>query len=99
MHSKISIMVFIGSMDVTTLYDIKRRYYNDSKDELLEELHELIPDEKICKQRSKEINILVELDQYYDGAKIMLDMKDMFELPGDFSALEKVVQAVRFCIW
>lgn len=81
-------------MNVTTLYDLKQRYFDNSKDKLLEELPELIKDEAICRLRSQEINILVELDQYHDGAKIMLDMRNMFELPGDFSDLEKVVQAV-----
>ena len=79
---------------MTTLYELKSRYFKGSKDQLLAELPDLITDSEICRQRSEEINISVELDQYYEGAKLMLDMKDMFDLPGDFSDLQKVVQAV-----
>lgn len=81
-------------MDVTALTKLKMKYFNGSKDELLQELPDLVRDPDIRKRRKAEINILVELDQYYEGAQIMLKMKKMFLLKGDFTDLEKIVKAV-----
>lgn len=81
-------------MDVTALTKLKQTYFGGNKDNLLRELSDFVSDAETCKKRKNEINILVELDQYHDGAQIMLHMRDVFNLEGDFSDLEKVAQAV-----
>lgn len=81
-------------MDVTALNKLKLTHFGNNKDRLLHELGDLVSNPETCQRRREEINILVELDQYYEGTQIMLEMRDMFKIGGDFSDLEKVKQAV-----
>ena len=61
---------------------------------LLDNLNIMIPEKETCEQRRKQIRICTELGQYYDGADALLKLKEMFQLTGEFSDIEKLAEGV-----
>ena len=85
---------FTGSLSVSSLRDMEKDYFGGSIDNLLHHLEIMIPDEVICEERRKQIKTCAELKQYYDGADALLKLKEMFQLTGEFSDIEKLAKGV-----
>ena len=83
-----------GTITIAQLESLKQRYFGNSVNELLKELQEMLDDEKTFASRKHQIKICSNLSQYHDGASVMLQMRDLFDLSGDFSVLEKILQSV-----
>jgi len=79
------------------LEKLKKEYFGSSLDKLKEELDNML-DANSLAQRRKQIDLCANLDQYHNGAEVMLKLRDMYKLKGDFSDLEKVVQSVSLTL-
>jgi len=54
----------------------------------------MILNNEVCKERTQQINICVELEKYHSGAVALLDIKKMFKLSGNFSNIESLAGKV-----
>ena len=69
-------------------------YFGNDRAKLYSEL-EIMLGMKNFELRKVQIEICANLNQYHEGAQVMLKMKDWFELKGDFSDIEKIINSVR----
>ena len=83
-------------MNVDDLKKLQKNYFNSGsgKEEMLEHLPSMIQEPEILKDRLEQLAICAELDQYYDGAAALLEIKDMFQMRGNFSGIESLLKTV-----
>jgi len=75
------------------LDSILKRHFSGSLEKFLEELKNMI-EKKIFSTRKRQIELFPHLDQFHSGARIMLIMKQLFCLTGDFSTIERILDSV-----
>ena len=90
----LDVLITSGTIDVKSLETLLTNHFEGNKNEFLKHLEIMIDDPRTREERSTQINICIELENYYAGANALLSMKESFQLTGDFSALEKLAQAV-----
>lgn len=83
-----------GTMNIAALDDLKAKYFGNDMQRFLDELKFML-DGRILEERKVQINLCANLNQYHKGATVMLDMKNIFKLTGDFTDMEKLVHSVR----
>ena len=71
-------------------------YFDNDHAKLYSELAIML-DQKTFELRKVQIDICANLNQYHEGAQVMLDLKKLFMLTGDFSDIEKIIKSVRMC--
>lgn len=54
---------------------------------------------ELCQERQKQAEICIDLQQYRQGAKVMLHMKKLFNLQGDFTDMEQIIASVSLWSW
>lgn len=75
------------------LRDLMKHYFDDVKEAFLKELKHML-DTATYGIREVQIDICVDLHQFQKGAQVMLEMKVLFKLTGDFSDMEKLLESV-----
>ena len=88
--------VHVGSVSLNKLQKLIWRFFEGSRQQLTNELSYMLMDRKVLAERITQIEICADLDQYHNGAEVMMDMKSLFNLTGDFSAMEKILQSVCY---
>lgn len=84
-----------GEIDTERLKKLTAKYFNGDQTDLLREMENMLPTQ-IYQERRKQIEICTDLEQYYEGARVMLELKEEFGLSGDFSDMEKIMASVTF---
>jgi len=54
----------------------------------------MILNDEVCNERTQQIDICVELEKYHSGAEALLAIKEMFNLSGNFSNIQRLVRKV-----
>ncbi|XP_067936897.1 E3 ubiquitin-protein ligase rnf213-alpha-like [Watersipora subatra] len=81
-----------GSLSIQKLQLVLKTYFSGDKSKLVNELAEELEDH-VLKTRKQQLEICADLGQYHRGAEIILQLKKQFELTGDFTAVEKILQS------
>ena len=84
-----------GEIDTERLRKLTAKYFNGDQTDLLREMENMLPTQ-IYQERRKQIEICTDLEQYHEGARVMLELKEEFGLSGDFSDMEKIMASVTF---
>ena len=82
-----------GTLSVKELGDATRSYFDDNVTELIKELDNMLPKAKSVERR-RQILLCSQLDQYTEGAKVILELKSEFQLTGNFSDMDKILESV-----
>lgn len=56
---------------------------------------------EVFAERKGQIKMCANLEQYHTGARVLLDLKEQFNITGDFSDIEKITNLVSYyqTIW
>jgi len=73
---------------------VNSKYFGGDTEEMLHQLRDMISKD-MQKQRLEQINICMEMEQYFQGAQALLTLKEMFNLENGFTEIEELVQLVR----
>ena len=82
-----------GEIDAEMLKQLTAKYFNGDQTSLVREMENMLPTHTYQK-RKRQIEICTDLEQYHEGARVMLELKKEFELSGDFSDMEKIMASV-----
>lgn len=93
MYSPI-ILIILGTLSIKDLDDLCSRYFNGSEDAFLAELEHMLSSKAKFSVRREQIKMCAHLEQYHRGAKVLLDLKEQFNLTGDFSDMQKIMDSV-----
>jgi len=75
---------------------VNSNYFDGDTEEMLRQLQDMISKD-MQTQRLEQINICMEMKQYFQGAQALLTLKEMFNLESGFAEIERLVQLVREC--
>ena len=82
-----------GDISIEALEKLIQTCFDGSQAEFSVELKEML-EKNIYNQRKRQIDICYNLKHYHKGAKVIMELKDIFELTGDFTDLQKILQSV-----
>ena len=72
-----------------------RTCFDGNPNSLVVELEQML-DNEIYTQRRQQIEICYDLDQYHRGATVIMKLKEMFNLSGNFADMEMILQSVCY---
>lgn len=81
-------------MSVDKVRQHEAQVYGNSLTDLMEELSTMLNSKTVVEQRKKQIRIGCSLKEYVTGARTIIGLKHMFKLTGDFSDMNKIINAV-----
>lgn len=70
-----------------------RKYFGDNSGDFVAELSIML-DKDILSERRKQIELCSHLDQYHDGARVVMSLKEKFSITGNFDDLERILESV-----
>ena len=89
-------MVFIvGAISIANFERIFNAYFDGELQKLVDELPYMIDDRDLVEARTLQISICANLDVYHSGARLMLEMRDLYKLTGDFKDMDNILASVR----
>ena len=71
----------------------KRKYFHD-EEKFLPELRVMLNDQRLFDERKKQIDMCSTLKLYRKGARTIVDLKEKFNILGDFSMMERLIASV-----
>lgn len=76
-----------------SIQDHMKIYFNASRETLLTELKHMV-DEGVYHDRRRQITLGLDYAHYVEGSRIILELRDKFELTGDFTDLDVLLASV-----
>lgn len=86
-------LLFTGAISIAKLDHMIAKYFNGQQSLFLEELKKMV-DPPTYETRAVQVDICAHLDQYHKGARVMLQLKEMFKLTGEFTEMKKILESV-----
>lgn len=83
-----------GALSIAKFDRIFTIYFSKDLLKLCDELVYMIENEPTRKSRREQITICANLDVYHSGAELMLEMKELYGLTGDFKDMENIMASV-----
>ena len=85
----------LGAISIANFERIFNTYFDGELLKLVDELPYMIDDRDLVEARTFQISICANLDVYHRGAGLMLEMRDLYKLTGDFKDMDNILASVR----
>ena len=85
----------LGAISIANFERIFNTYFDGELQKLVDELPYMIDNKYLVEDRTKQIRICANLDVYHSGAELMLEMRDLYKLTGDFKDMDSILASVR----
>lgn len=92
------ILKFSGTINIGEVENLVKVYFSGNNGEFMAELSVML-DKDTLAERRKQIDLCSHLDQYHEGARVVMDLKTKFNITGNFDDLKRILDSVSVVLF